>query len=100
VVYEKALGPEHPYTAISLSKLGWNLDNQGRHTEAERRTGARWRSTRRSFQPANWHTTVSRSLLASCLDGLHQHVEAEPLHRQALAELEAALGECTAESPR
>jgi hypothetical protein len=48
VVHEKVLRPEHPYTAISLSNLGWNLDNQGRHTEAERRTGARWRSTRRS----------------------------------------------------
>jgi tetratricopeptide (TPR) repeat protein len=50
ITCKQLLGPAHPFTATSLSNLGSNLDNQGRHTEAE------------------------------------------PLHRQALAELETALG--------
>ena len=48
-ICEKALGPDHPDTAMSLNNLGALLNEQGDLAGRGRTTSGRWRSARRRW---------------------------------------------------
>jgi tetratricopeptide (TPR) repeat protein len=89
---EKALGPNHPDVAASLSNLAGLYDAQGRYAEAEpllRRALGVWEKT---LGPDHPHMAISLHNLAALYLRQGRYAEAEPLLRRALEILEKALG--------
>ncbi|MBZ5525851.1 MAG: tetratricopeptide repeat protein [Acidobacteriia bacterium] len=91
-IYEKALGAEHPHTAISLNNLGWVSRSQGKYKEAEP-------LYRRAFEIFEKALGAEYPLAARTLNNLAglywcqgRYEESESLHRRALEILEKVLG--------
>ena len=87
----KALGAEHPSTAVSLNDLAALYESQDKYAEAEPLTNAPWPSSRNRSAPiipippeasAIWRDSTSQG----------KYAEAEPLYKRALAVCEKALG--------
>jgi tetratricopeptide (TPR) repeat protein len=91
-IREKALGPEHPDTALSLNNLALLLEDQGDHSAARplfERALAIWE---KALGPEHSDTAASLNNLASLLRDQGDHSAARPLFERALAIREKALG--------
>jgi tetratricopeptide (TPR) repeat protein len=91
-IREKAMGPDHPKTAISLNNLAEFLRKQGKLNEAEPLYRRALTIDEKTLGPEHLDTIVHVNNLAVLLDDQGKFDEAEPLYRQALAIREKALG--------
>jgi tetratricopeptide (TPR) repeat protein len=91
-IYEKALGPDHPYTATSLNNLAGLYENQGRYGQAELLYQRALAIREKALGPAHPDTAQSLDNLALLYNYQGRYGEAEPLHQHALAIYEKALG--------
>ena len=91
-IYEKALGPEHPYVGTSLNNLALMYQAQGRYAEAELLLRRGLAIREKALGPE--HPDVGQSLnnLASLYQAQGRYADAEPLLSAALAICEKALG--------
>ncbi|MCY1013552.1 serine/threonine-protein kinase [Nannocystis pusilla] len=89
---ERALGPEHPYTTLSLGNLGRALQGLGRYEEA-RRTHERALALREKvLGPEHPTNAFSLNYLGAALAGLGRYEEAKDAYERALALRERAVG--------
>jgi Tfp pilus assembly protein PilF len=91
-ILEKALGPDHPDTAIGLNNLALLYDNQGRYDEAEPLYQRALAIDERASGPDHPDTAIGLNNLAWLYDNQGRYGEAEPLYQRALAIDEKALG--------
>lgn len=91
-IREKALGPEHPDTATSLSSLGGLYLTTGRYAEAEPLFLRALAISEKIFGPQHPNTAVSLNNLARLYRHRGRQTEAELLLKRALAITEQALG--------
>ncbi len=90
-IKEKVVGPEHRDTATSLSNLASNLDDQGRHGEAEplhRQAETCHRNTLGASHPRLARTLAFRAIN---LRGLGRDEEACALAQEAEAIMHASI---------
>jgi tetratricopeptide (TPR) repeat protein len=89
-IREKALGPEHPEVAASLSCLAALYYLQGRYEEA----APLWERTLRIHEQGPEHPDMAWSLnnLALLYDKQGRYAKAEPLYERSLAIREKAMG--------
>jgi tetratricopeptide (TPR) repeat protein len=92
VIYEAALGPDHPYTASSLSNLAATYWNLGRYTDALPLQERALAITEKALGPDHPETAIRLSNLASTYNSIGRAADALPLHQRALAITEKALG--------
>jgi tetratricopeptide (TPR) repeat protein len=91
-IREKALGPEHPYTASSLNNLALLLHDQGKVEEAEPLYRRALAIDERALGADHPDTAIDLNNLAGLYRDQGRNQEAEPLLRRALAIREKALG--------
>jgi CHAT domain-containing protein/tetratricopeptide (TPR) repeat protein len=91
-IYEVALGPKHPYTALCYNYLAVSLDDQGRAKEAEPLLRQALAIREEVLGPKHPDTARSYNNLAYNLQDQGRAKEAEPLFRKTLAVWEAVLG--------
>ena len=89
---EKALGPDHPDTASSLSNLAVLYYEQGKYTEAEPLCKRALAMREKALGPDHPDTATSLSNLGLIYRAQGKYVEAEPLYKRALSIREKALG--------
>ena len=92
VIWEKALGPDHPDVAETLDNLALLYDAEARYAQAEplyKRALAIWE---KALGPDHPDVALSLNNLAELLCAQGQDAQAEPLHKRALAIREKALG--------
>ncbi|OCK87015.1 uncharacterized protein K441DRAFT_711743 [Cenococcum geophilum 1.58] len=65
---KKVLGPEHPYTLTSVSKLGSVLSSQGKYEEAEAMHRRALEGYKKVLRPEHPHTLISIGNLALVLN--------------------------------
>jgi tetratricopeptide (TPR) repeat protein len=91
-IYEKALGPDHPHTAIRLSNLAATYRDLGRHGDAlplqQRALGI----SETALGPDHPDTGIRLGNLAVTYRDLGRPAEALPLEERALGISETALG--------
>src|SRR5438128_11381688 len=87
-----ALGPEHPDTLRSMSRLSGALREQGHYPEAEKLQRDTLDVQRRVLGPEHSDTLLSMSYLASILYSEARYEEAEKFGRQALDAQRRILG--------
>jgi tetratricopeptide (TPR) repeat protein len=78
------LGPQNPDTLTSMSKLSWNLMEQGRYAEAEKLDRKSLDIRRRVLGREHPETLVSMNNLAAILQQEGRYAEAEKLDRETL----------------
>ena len=91
-IFEKALGPDHPYFATSMEGLANLYQTQGRYTDAERLHKRALEIRRKALD--SYHPAVASSLnnLATLYHQQGQYDQAEPFYKRALEIRERALG--------
>jgi hypothetical protein len=89
---EKVLGPKHPDTLTSVSKLGSVLDSQSKYEEAEAMHRRALRDRQKVLGSEHPDTLTSFSNLGSVLSRQGKYKEAEAMHRRALEGYEKVLG--------
>src|SRR5437764_1434350 len=90
--YEKVLGPEHPDTLTSVSKLGSVLESQGKYEKAEVIHRRALEGYEKVLGPEHPHTLASVNNLGWMLESQGKYEEAEAMHRRALEGYEKVLG--------
>jgi tetratricopeptide (TPR) repeat protein len=91
VIREKALGPEHPDVALSLSNLAELYQSQDRYAEAEPLLKRCLAISEKAFGPEH-PDVVSLNNLAGLYRNQGRYAEAEQLYKRSLAIREKALG--------
>ena len=81
---EENLGKNHLDTAASYTNLAYNINEQGRYTEAETLLRKALKIRKRLYGEDPLSTAESYNNLAHNLDAQGRHADAEPLHRKAL----------------
>ena len=91
-IWEKALGPEHPDVATSLSNLGVLIGMQGRYADAEPLLKRSLAIREKILGPDHRDVAGSLNNLATQYGEQGRYAEAEPLHKRSLGILEKTLG--------
>ena len=91
-IREKALGPNHPDVALSLSNLAGLYQALGRTAEAEPHYKRSLAIRERALGPDHPDVALSLNNLATFYGGQGRAAEAEPLHKRSLAIYETAMG--------
>lgn len=91
-IYENVLGPEHPYTAVSLNNLAGLLEHQGDLTSARPLYERALAICEKVLGPEDPTTAQSLSNLAGLLRAQGDLANAQPLYERALAIDEKILG--------
>ena len=91
-IYEKALGPEHPLTAQSLSNLALLYNNMGAYDKVEPLVRRSLAIREKALGPDHPDTANSLNNLALLYDTMGAYDKAEPLYGRSLAIREKALG--------
>ena len=91
-IQEKALGPEHPSTALGLNNLAGLYHKQGRYEQAEPLYQRALAIRKKTLGPEHPTTATSLNNLAGIYRSQGRYEEAEPLYDRALAIQEKALG--------
>ncbi len=91
-LHEKALGPEHPYTAVSLHNLALVLHDQGDFAGARVLYERALALHEKAFGPEHPYTAVSLGNVARLLRDQGDLADARLLFERALAIREKALG--------
>ena len=81
---EENLGKNHLDTAASYTNLAYNINEQGRYTEAETLLRKALKIHKRLYGEDPLSMAASYNNLAHNLDAQGRHADAEPLHRKAL----------------
>jgi tetratricopeptide (TPR) repeat protein len=89
---EQVLGPEHPDTLESRTRLALVLCNEGKYTEAEVEDRAVLKLIEKVLGPEHRHTLLSRGTLAWILLNEGKYTEAEAEDRAVLKLREKVLG--------
>ena len=92
VIKEKALGPDHPDTALSLNNLASLYDNQGKYSDAEPLYQRALVIREKALGPDHPGTATSLYCLAFHYHNQGKYDVAEPLYQRALMIYEIALG--------
>jgi tetratricopeptide (TPR) repeat protein len=91
-IRQKALGEEHPETAISYNNVAVCLDDQGRHAEALPLYQKALALRQKVLGEEHPETAISYNNVAVCLNDQGKHAEALHLHQKALALCQKVLG--------
>ncbi len=91
-VHEKALGPDHPDTALSLNNLGSLLDSMGNYIEARPYYERALAIREEALGPDHPDTAISIHHLGYLHRAMGNLAEARPYYERALAIREKALG--------
>ena len=91
-IREKALGPDHPDTALSLNNLGGLLRALGDHAGARPYYERALAINEKALGPDHPDTALSLNNLGYLLRALGDHAGARPYYERALAIREKALG--------
>jgi tetratricopeptide (TPR) repeat protein len=83
-IYEKQLGPEHHYLAVSLNNLGMLLEAQAKSTDAELLYRRALEIDENVYGAKHSSVATTLNNLASLLQTQGKYDEAEPLYRRAL----------------
>jgi tetratricopeptide (TPR) repeat protein len=89
---EQALGPEHPFTVLSLNNLAQLYVNMGDYAKAEPLLQRALKILEKAAGPEHPVTALSLNNLAMLYDKMRDYVKAEPLYQGALKINEKALG--------
>ena len=84
-IRRKALGEEHPHTAVSYNNLAGNLAAQGKYAEAEAMHRRALAILLKALGEDHPDTATSYNNLAATLRDQGKYAEAEAMHRRALA---------------
>ena len=84
-IYEKTLGPDHPYVATALGNLAELSDDQGRYADAEPLYKRALAIEEKTLGPNHRDVAVSLNNLASLYSNQGRYAEAEPLYKGSLA---------------
>ncbi len=90
-ISEQVLGPEHPYTAATLSALATLYHNQGKYAEAEPLYQRALRISEQAEGPKHRDTARILHELARLYHNQGKYAEAEPLYQHALRIKEQSL---------
>ncbi len=90
--YEKALGPEHPGTVVSMSNLAVVLRGQGKYEAAEEMHRQALELWEKILGPEHLNTVISMNNLALVLDNQGKYEAAEEMHWQVLELRKKILG--------
>ena len=74
------LGPEHPYTLTSVSKLGSVLESLGKYEDAEAMHRRALEGREKVLGPEHPYTLTCASNLRSVLKMLGKHGDAKAMH--------------------
>jgi CHAT domain-containing protein len=91
-IREKALGPEHPDVALSLSNLALLYGTTGQYAKAEPLYQRSLAIYEKALGPAHPSVATSLNNLAELYRATGQYAKAEPLYQRSLAIWEKALG--------
>ena len=91
-IYEKALGPDHPYTAAILNNLADLYDQKGDYAKAEPFYQRALKIKEKALGPEHTETAQVLNNLAQLYDHKGDYAKAEPLFQRALKIKEKALG--------
>jgi CHAT domain-containing protein/Tfp pilus assembly protein PilF len=91
-IREKALGPEHPYTATALNNLAELYQATGVYAKAEPLLKRALAIFEKALGPEDSITAISLGKLAKLYHNMGAYAKAEPLLGRALAITEKALG--------
>jgi serine/threonine protein kinase/tetratricopeptide (TPR) repeat protein len=80
----RTLGPEHPKTLESMTRLGWILDREGRGMEAEKMTRETLDLQNRVLGPEDPLTLETKDNLAVILEKQGHYAEEEKLERELI----------------
>jgi tetratricopeptide (TPR) repeat protein len=89
---KEMLGPEHPSTLTSMSRLASVLNLQGKYEEAEAINRQVLECRKKVLGPEHPSTLISMGNLASVLDRQGKYEEAEAIHQQVLECRKKVLG--------
>jgi tetratricopeptide (TPR) repeat protein len=89
---EKALGPEHTSTLMTVNNLGILYSDQGKLAEAEQMYGRALAGYEKALGPEHTSTLVTVNNLGALYGDQGRLAEAEAMHGRALAGKEKALG--------
>ena len=89
---EKALGPDHEYTAAGFNTLGTLYYSMGNYTKAEPLFQRGLTIREKALGPNHPDTATSLNNLALLYSSLGNYAKAEPLYQRALKFYEKALG--------
>jgi tetratricopeptide (TPR) repeat protein len=89
---ERALGPDHPDTAVSVNDVAGVLWMQGDYAGARPYYERALATRERALGPDHPDTATSRDALAGCLWAQGDYAGARPYYERALATRERALG--------
>jgi CHAT domain-containing protein len=92
VIYEKALGPEHPYVATSLNNLAALYKAQEQYARAEPLYQQSLAINEKALGSGHPNVATSLNNLAALYRDQGQYARAEPLYLRSLAIREKALG--------
>jgi tetratricopeptide (TPR) repeat protein len=91
-ILEKALGPEHPDVATSLSNLALLYDDQGKYAQAEPLFHRALAIDEKALGPNHPGVVTDLNNLAALYCEQGKYAQAEPLYERALAVDEKSLG--------
>jgi len=91
-IYEKALGPEHPYVATGLNNLAELYSALGKYAEVEPLYQRALGIEEKALGPEHHNVAQSLNNLAELYRAQGKYAEAEPLYQRALEIYEKALG--------
>jgi tetratricopeptide (TPR) repeat protein len=91
-IREKALGPKHPDTALSLNNLAQLYHAQGKYDQAVPLNQRALAICEEALGPEHQNTATTLNNLAELYRVQQKHEQAEPLHRRALVIREKHLG--------
>jgi tetratricopeptide (TPR) repeat protein len=91
-IQRRVLGPQNPDTLASISLLGWILEEQGHHAEAEKMERETLEIQRRVIGPEHPQTLSSMVNLGAILEQQGHFAEAEKLDRETLEIQRRVLG--------
>jgi tetratricopeptide (TPR) repeat protein len=92
VLFSKHLGPDHPYTLVSMNSLALSYANLGRYTEALKLREETLALRRTKLGPDNLYTLQSMDNLANSYGHFGRHAEALKLHEESLRLRKAKFG--------
>jgi tetratricopeptide (TPR) repeat protein len=92
IIYEKALGPNHPHVATSLNNLATFYSFQGKYAEAEPLYKRSLVISEKALGPDHPNVSASLNNLAELYRKKGKYTEAELLYKRSLAIDEKALG--------
>jgi tetratricopeptide (TPR) repeat protein len=91
-IFQKAFGPEHPYTATSLHELALLYRAMGEYTKAEPLFQNALSIYRRLLGDEHPNTATVLNSLAFLYQAMGEYAKAEPLYQQALRIRQKVLG--------